>query len=358
MVYALITVIAFALAVLILLSVIGYRRIKARALDKIQYSRYVSSDGVFVGDTLEFTETTVNPSWVPIFSLKMEFYVPSGITVDGLECKEYTKLTSIFNLPPYSTVTKKHTVRVDKRGKFHFHDASFSYRNNSYTYELPIDFFGYPDISRAGRELPADILTQGNSVSSSKYIEDPFFLSGIREYRAGDPLRSINFKASVRSFSGGLRRLMCNNYDSSRSYDIIAFLDLNRYNEAVIHSDEQLELGLKYACYLFCEAIENGGRFGFAVNSASGSQQFAFIPCESGELHIKRILEQFAVLDVFSKRDYSMAALMRNNIEHLTRGTDIYLITPYIDENTSEMLFDLERSGRNVQVISVGGARL
>lgn len=355
MIYAIITIAVFALAVIGYLVFIGARKMKRRALELSEYDRSISTDGIFVGETLELTETVTNPTWFPLFSLKIEFYVPAGLTVDGVECTEYTKLTSVFNIPPYATVTKKHTVRADKRGRFTFSDAGFSYRKDNYTFDIPIAFYGYPDFFGAKTDMPADILSAGNSISTRKYIEDPFFLSGIREYRAGDPMRSINFKASVRSFSGGMRKLMCNSYDSSRSYDTMIFLDLNHYSEISIHSDEQLETGLKYACYLFCEAVENGGRIGFSVNYANGMQNYAFIPCGSGEMHIKRILEQFAILDGFSKRDYSMAALLRNYASELKSGTDIYLISPYIDENTAEMLFALDRAGRNVQVIKISG---
>lgn len=351
--------ILFALAVIAFLVFIGARRAKEAALDAMQYGRKISSDGIFVGESLELTETAKNPTWFPIFNLRLEFYVPAGLTVDGVETVEYTKLSSVFNLPPYATVTKKHTVKANKRGRFEFSNTSFTHRGVNYSFDIPIEFYGYPDLFGANTEMPADILKAGNAVSSRKYIEDPFFLSSIREYRAGDPLRSINFKASVRSFSGGIRTLMCNSYDSSRSYDTMIFLDLNHYAEIAIHSAEQLEIGLKYACYLFCEAIENGGRVGFAVNRASTNQPFSFIKCGSGEAHIKRMLEQFALLDGYSKHDYSIAALINNCVSELKSGTDIYLITPFVDANAAETLASLDAAGRNVTVIKiVGGANI
>ncbi len=352
---AIITLVLFAVFVLAVLLFISLRKMKKRALELLEYGRGIMTDGIFTGETLELTETAKNPTWFPLIGVKLEFYVPAGLTVDDLECREYTKLTSVFNIPPYATVTKKHTVRADKRGHFVLSNASFKHRKTEYSFDIPIEFYGYPDFFGASTEMPADILSTGNAVSSRKYIEDPFFLSSIREYRAGDPMRSINFKASVRSMSNGTRRLMCNSYDSSRSYDTMIFLDLNRYAEIQLHSREQLEIGLKYACYLFCEALENGGRVGFAVNSSTVGQSFSFIKCGSGEAHVKKMLEQFAVLDNFNTREYSIAALMRNCIDELKSGTDIFLITPYIDENTAEMISLLDRAGRNVNVIKIAG---
>ena len=54
-----------------------------------------------------------------------------------------------------------------------------------------------------------------------------------------------------------------------------------------------------------------------------------------------------------------MAALLRLYAPELRPETDIYLITPYVDENTAETLSLLESAGRNVNVISLsGGVRI
>lgn len=355
MVYFIVFISVFAAFVLGVLAVIGYRKAKIKALSTLEYDREFNSDGIFVGETLELIETVCNPGWFPLFAVKMEFYVPAGLVIDGFECKEYTKLTSVFNIPPFSTVQKKHTVRVDKRGRFYLEDSSFSYRKSAYIFDIPIEFYGYPDYFNAQTEMPAFICQTGTALSNRKYIEDPFFLSGIREYRFGDPQKSINFKASSKAMSGGMRRMMCNSYDSSRNYDTMIFLDLNTYAEVQSYDGAMLEAGLKYACYLFCETLKNAGRVGFSSNFAEGGQKFFFIPCESGEIHVKRILERFAVLDSYTKRDYSMAALLRLYTPNLRNETDIYLITPFVDENTAETLSLLKSAGRNVNVINIGG---
>ncbi len=328
-----------------------YRRLKLKALDKITYSRSLSSDGIFVGEELELTETVTNPSWFPLFSIKMEFFMPSGLTVNDITCKEYTKLTSIFNIPPFSTVKKTHTIRADRRDHYKLFSSTIKYRSFDYTFDSPIDFYAYPNKYDANTDFCADIFRAGEAISSRKYLEDPFFLSGVRAYRRGDPMRSINFKASVRSFSGGSRRLMCNEYDSSRNYDSMIFLDLTEYSEASINGTEQIELGLRYACYLLCEALKNSGNVGFSANLMVGTSRYIYTPCGSSDLHTKRILEQFAEISPYAKRDYSIAAILQKLSLDLPKGTDIYFISPFIDDKTAEILHSLERMGQNVNVI-------
>ena len=332
-----------------------YRRAKLRALDQVAYSRRFSTDGIFVGETLELTETIRNLSWFPLFRVRVEFFVPGGLTIDEIECKKHTKVTSFFHIPPYATVQKAHTVRADKREHYRLYTSSIRYRTTEYTLDSPIDFYAYPNQYDADAGFAPDIYHAGETVASRKYIEDPFFLSGIRAYRPGDPMRAINFKASARGFSGGVRQLMSNDYDSSRNYNSMILLDLTSYPDAVIGEEEQVEIGLRYACYLFSEALKNGGNVGFATNCATGNARYVYIPCGSGTVHTKSILEQFAEISMNEKRDYSVNIILQTVAPELARGTDVYLITPFVDDKMAGLLHSLRRVGQNVEVILLSG---
>ena len=277
--------------------------------------------------------------------------MPSGLTVDDVECNEYTKLASVFNIPPFSTVRKIHTLKADRRDHYKLFTAYTKYRGFEYIYNSEIDFYAYPNQYDADVNFSPDIFRAGEAIANQKYIEDPFFFSGIRTYRPGDPMRSINYKASVRSFSGGMRQLMCNEYDSSRNYDSMIFLDLTTYPEVEIGSAEQVERGLRYACYLFGLGIKNGGSVGFCANCAVDKSRYIHIPCGSSEFHTKLVLEQFAEISPYSRRDYSMVSILQKYAQELTLGTDIYWITTFVDDKIAEILAMLQRTGRNVQVI-------
>lgn len=330
-----------------------YRKLKTWALGYLFYSRSFSTDGVFVGESLELIERIENHSWFPLFSVQIEFFVPAGITVDELVCREYTKVTSFCFVPPFSTVHKKHTIVANKRDHYKLNTASAVYRSNEFIFSDQLDFYAYPSCDGADLKLTTDLYHAGNAISDRKYIEDPFFISGIRPYRAGDPMRSINFKASLRSFSGGMRQLVTNNYDSSRNYDSMILLDLTTYAENSLRAEYQLELGLKYTCFLFCEALKNAGRVGFASNCAIGESRYVHIPCSSGEAHTKTMLESFSELAWFARRDFSMTAIVKAIAPTLSIGTDLYLVTPYVDGELAKLLSELERAELSVNVITL-----
>jgi uncharacterized protein (DUF58 family) len=240
---------------------------------------------------------------------------------------------------------------ANKRDHYKLNTAIVVYRDNEFIFSDQLDFYAYPNCDGADLSLTTDLYHAGNAISDRKYIEDPFFISGIRPYRAGDPMRSINFKASLRSFSGGMRQLVTNNYDSSRNYDSMIFLDLTTYEGNSLRPEYQLELGLKYTCFLFGEALKNAGRVGFASNCAIGESRYVHIPCSSGDAHTKTMLEGFSELSWLARRDFSMTAIVKAVAPTLSVGTDVYLITPYVDDELSRLLSELERSEVSVNII-------
>lgn len=343
-----------AIAIVAFIAVVIYRNLRMRALSHMQYERSFSTDGVFAGEEFTLTEKVHNPTLFPLFFVEVDFFAPSGLIVDGVRCSEYTKSTSIFHIPPYSTVEKVHTVRSDRRDRYRLQSAGVLYRETEFVYDVPIEVYVYPDNYYSDIGVADHVKLAGESIARKKYIDDPFFFSGIRPYAAGDPMRSINHKASVRSFSGGQRQLMCNFYDSSRNFDTMIYLDLTDYytTENFEKYRSLLEDGLRCACYLFCTAETEGGRVGFATNCATESSRFIEIPCSSGNMHTKKMLECFAEISAYARHDYSMNSLLREAIK-LPQDTDIYFITPHVDDKNAELIGALERTGRSVSVIGL-----
>ena len=339
-------------AVLLLL-VIWYRRKKLRTMEKLEYERSFSADGVFAGDSFRMTETLYNPTFFPLLAVKMELYMPAGFRVDHIVCTSYTKITSIFYIPPRARVTKEYTVRADLRGHYRMETALIRYRKNEILFQAPIQIYVYPAYTALRADVPPDLYHAGNRISKAKYLEDPFFLAGIRPYMHGDPLRSVNFKASVRSFSGGMRRLMSNEYDSSRNYDAMIVLDLFAYadNGSGEEQRAQLERGLCYASYLLYEILRNGGAAGFTVNCAEDGKRYTLIECGTGKAHAEQILQCMARIDYFSRREYSVTPLLERFAQQKGSSEDVYLITPVVDDGCARAIRHLEARGRNVCVI-------
>jgi uncharacterized protein (DUF58 family) len=343
---------AVVLGILLLLFI--YRKLKLRALSRLGYDRYFSTDGIFAGESLELTEVVYNPTLFPLFFVEMDFFIPSGLTVDGVECSKFTKSTSIFHIPPRATVKKVHEVTSARRDHYKLQNACTIYRKNEFIFDVPIEVYVYPDKYYADVDLSEDIKIAGEAIANKKYIEDPFFFSGIRNYIPGDSMRQVNFKASVRSYSGGYRQLMSNFYESSRNFDSMIYLDLTEYSNSDNFEkfSEALERGLRCACHLFCQAQTYGGRVGFCSNCSTDSEKFINIPCDSSNLHTKKILECFAQISPYARRDHSIHSLLMEAVK-LPQSTDIYYITSFVDQKNAELIRTLQRMGRSVTVITL-----
>lgn len=346
---------AAILALLLFLAVCVYRRKKLRALGMLEYDRSFSDDGVFAGDSFEFTEQIYNPTMFPLFFVRMDFFMPAGFTVDNVECREYTKISSLFNIPPRAAVTKTHTVRADIRGHYSLETSSIRYRGNEFLFSVPFDVYVYPKCIAAAEDSEPDLYRAGNSIAARKYIEDPFFMSGIRPYQSGDAMRSINFKASVRSFSGGVRRLMTNNYDSSRHYNCMILLDMSSYtdNEESKEQMARMERGLEHACFLLSQATSHGGRAGFAANCSAGARKYIKTACSSGSMHVTKVLRCLSEVSYFARRECSFDALIMRIVEDMDVGTDLYLITPFVDDKTADTVRRLQSGGVNVCLVTL-----
>ncbi len=334
----------------------GYVSLKLVALGTLSYSRHFSVDGVFEGGEVELIEEVKNDSFFPLFFVRLDFYAPDGLVVDGLFCRGQMKLTSVFNILPRSTVTKTHRVGAVRRDHYVLETVSIKYRKNIFDFNAPAELYVYPGKFRAPAFREPDILRSGEAHSLWRGVEDRFFVSGVRDYRYGDPMRNINFKATARASSGGSYRLMSSSYDSSRDFGAMIFLDLTPYPEVTSEpadSERLLENGLSSACYIFGETVAGGGRVGFAANAAVGGKRYIFRPPGSGRGHIKEILESFAEITYFKRRDYSFNALVRQLAPEIRLDIDIYILTPFPDEALSRTVTELGRR-RGVSLVRFG----
>ena len=343
---------------------IWYVSVKTKYIGYCLYDRAFSSDGAFAGEVFTLTETVTNPTLIPLFFVRYEFFMPEGLTVDGKYCSSYSKKTSVFHLLPRATVKKVHTVRSDKRGYYRIENAEVVYRKTFYELECSARIYVYPDCSKLRFDMDSDIYRAGEMISHRRIPEDPFCYAGIREYRAGDPLRSINFKASAHAFTNGIRTLMTNEYESSRNYDTMILLDCASYSENGFSPEESKEVyesALNAACYLFCETVKNGGRVGFAANTPTKNNQSTVVPCGSGAAQTKEILECFAEMSYFAQRTYSFDALVRQALPVSPRNVDFYFICTYISDQTAKTVGEFKSAGYNITVLDItdgtGGAK-
>ena len=351
------TLAAAAVAAFLLLLVKIYLVIRGRMLVNIVYRRSFSENGVYEGEETELVETIRNCSFFPLLKVDVEAYFYDGLSVGGvkagsgggMEC-----MISRFNLWPFMQIRRRHTVNCLARGHYNLQVISIYRRKGALTLSAPAEIYVYPKVVPSDVLLYATGLVQGDYISPRPLFQDPFSFSGVRDYRIGDPISQINFKATARSSAfGGLSALRVNSRDFCASRRIMIYMDFHVPMGTGIDGVKYsalTERGLSLSAALVREAVYSGFRAGFAANckGENGSLSLYF-RCEGGEEHLKSILRAMAM--VRPQDGVSFASLIDRAFEDGESSTEFVIICYALSEDTLARLKELERYGNSFRII-------
>ncbi len=343
----------FFIAVGIFLSVLLFRQIRKFSVDRLRYERYFSDTCVYEGDSTELVETVWNPTAFIVPFADIESYFYSGLSVDGNGSGRGMRLfVSRYHLLPFEKRTRKIQIECVKRGYYQLTAVSVRRCGEENYIKAPAEIYVYPGIEPLSENIQT-AYGMGNSVSRKKLIYDPFSVSGIREYRAGDSFHTINFKASARLSAGGNPRFMVNQYDYCSNLKYYIYQNFHIPKNGSVSFDEYeeiMEKGLKIAASLIVRAIGEGGLCAFSANcyTSDGKLRSEF-PIRGGETHKNDILREMA--KIRAKDGASFSSVLADDIAKGIRNSEIFLITSYLDRGIEEQIFLLERLGNTVCVI-------
>lgn len=333
-------------------------KIRRYAIEKIAYKRFFSEEGVHAGDTLTLTEVIYNPTIVPLFFIDVGCYVSTGIEIDGVTAERDEKVqyfVSRFHLMPFTKITRTHDIKTHIRNYYRLDEVEI-YTNKRFVYiSAPAELYVYPAAVSDKNSVVARLNYLGNELTRSRYIKDPFMIAGLRNYMPGDPMNSINFKASARSLRNGMRELMVNNYDFSSQMNVTVYMDFDAPQFLRIETPEYvrlIEAGLSYAAAIVTEAARQGGKIGFAANTKGKNGALCvYFPPAAGSAQAKEILKCMSELNYASVMSFT--ALFDQNIKREKYDTDICVINFYTDPELESRIRQLKRLGRGVTVITL-----
>jgi len=183
-------------------------------------------------------------------------------------------------------------------------------------------------------------------------LENPSLFSGVREYRAGDSLRRVHWKATAR-----LGRPVSRRFDPARERDVMLALDIQnsgrRGATTSLGEDDSLEALCVAAASLARNLDRSGTSFGLAAAGFSGSvRPFAYLAPSESVGQLGRVLDILARLSAIpsSEFEHLLTALVRI----LRPGATILVLsgrppTPYL-----AALRRLARSGFPVLFVALG----
>lgn len=332
---------------------VTYYNVKMTLIKRLRYRREFSAPGVFEGEELVITEIIYNNSILPVFFVDVESYI-----YDSLQLSEHTGggdrgsmqlIISRFHLMPYMQIKRRHKIKCAHRGYYKMETSciftkSIGMEKTAY-FNYMSELYVYPKILDLRQTSYPVNFMQGDSLSKRRVMQDPFAVSGIRDYSIGDPFNMINFKATAKSGFQGIQSIKVNKLDYCSDRVFMIYINFQLSDIISIPTDiyeKLMEQAFSFAASFISEALRKGCKIGLAANccQASGEKIVAF-PIVGGLYHIEEILKKMATAQ--TKCGVSFASLLESGTRADIYDAEIFVITPYVDGSMDDSVAFLKR---------------
>jgi uncharacterized protein (DUF58 family) len=333
----------------------------ALSLEEMIIERTASVDHAFQDDEIEITFTIENRKPLPVPWLEINEYVPRGLLIEGHKAVEQAymggaEIKVSTSLGGYERVKVKRKLTALARGSYRLGktrlrsgDLFGLYPAEAALEHTPWSIYVYPTI----KTLPGFSLKArrpiGDYVSRKRLWDDPSRPAGVREYRPGDSIKSVDWKTTARRGDMFVRQ-----FDPSVSEHAVIFA------EAVTtdvpwegYRSDVLEGSMTAAASIANHALELGYKVGLVTNgvsSANGSH--SVVTPGTGAAQLTLLLESLAMVHPIGVR--SLDELARNKRGAIPAGATLIFVGGIYNPRTINYLMGLKRTGHPVIILHTG----
>jgi uncharacterized protein (DUF58 family) len=332
------------------------------ALSRVSYTRQFNKPTCYVGEVVEIVEVITNSKPLPVIWLRMEstidaslqFHGDTGIDIHEGERSQHHK--SLFTLFPYRRIRRRHEVVCVKRGIYRLESVVMTagdllgLRTRSRRITLQADLVVYPSIIPM-QDVPLPSHNWQGDISVRRWIvDDPFIISGVREYRAGDGMNQISWKATART---GKLQVFQRDFTSDHRLVVLLNIEVSEGMWDVVTDEALIERGISYAATIITNTIAQGMTAGFAHNAHSRekSVETIRIPSQGGSEHLLTILDAMSRIEM--KKKLAFHSLLEEEIVNNSEKNDYVIITSHVTEIMSNLIDRLRTMGHSVQILSL-----
>ncbi len=193
----------------------------------------------------------------------------------------------------------------------------------------------------------------GERRGGSRVFEDPLRIAGLREYRPGDPMRRIDWKATART--GDLTSRV---YEPSATQQLYICLNIDTMEHAWEgYLKDELERAVSVGASVAVWAAAARYAVGILANGAypDADRPIRLPPSRSRE-QITRILDALAVIQPLTMGD--LAGTMMRESSRMPTGSTIVVIASLIPDPLAGVLVRLHEQGHKVFVLATSDRAL
>ncbi|HJB25416.1 MAG TPA: DUF58 domain-containing protein [Firmicutes bacterium] len=329
---------------------------KKYSFQDLDYSYKFDRDEVFEGENFSLVETIKNNKILPLPWLRSDITASKWLEFGEANAQAISDdtriVSSFFTLGGYKAVTRTWNVNCTKRGEFEIKKAHM----------VSSDLFGQAKISK-GVEVSYTVLVlpntvdleemfilprylQGDTITKRQIAEDPFYISGVREYTDRDPMNSIHWAATAKE-----QKLMVRNYEYTSQQSLTILLNIKsqeiEYGE-IVHPD-LVEGSIRVCASLLSLATEEGIPVNLYANAPTDDMgtDITATNMASGNEHamdLLRILAKIRMKSVCTVTEFF------SYVDSAVSGTDLAIVTPYLDTAICNYARDKMYNNVHVQI--------
>lgn len=338
----------------------GVARLWSRlSLERLTYQRLIPESRAFVGDHLLFRQTLTNLKPLPLPWIEVEERIPEAMPpIDRPLKPSYIAKTGLLaratGLSWYQRVNWEVELECKERGYFKIGPARlrsgdiFGFFKRESEEEAGSEVIVLPRLYDLGSVPLRTARPSGESRGRQLLVEDPMRPAGVRDYRPGDTLRRIEWKATARR-----QTLQSRVYEPAESLELLVALNINTMAKSWEGYDPVLlERAISAAGSIARDALGQRLSTGLVANGSypGADRPLRVAPARSPE-QLLRILEALAVISPLTLTP--LETMLSEQRRMLTSGCSVVLVTAMMDANLEATLIDIA-SRHPVTVATVG----
>ncbi len=333
----------------------------ALSLDELYYGVSGSTTHAMIGDEIELVLSFENRKPLPVPWLRVSELVPKGLNLVGKEDEfiDYmggTPLEESVSLGRYERLRRRYRLRALGRGHYFFGPGDVAsgdlfglFVKKAMVTRHQWNLIVYPDTIPMPDLGLATARPIGDAKTRKPVWRDPTRPAGIREYRPGDPVKSIDWKSTARR-----NELYVRVFDPSVSqYAVVMVEGATTDRPWEGFRLDVLEALASCAGSVAKHALDAGFRTGLVVNSTLSLGGRNVVRPAAGSNQLGDILESLAMMRPATMIGLGQLAIA-NARDAIPSGATVFFVAAQLREGAVAYVTELGRRGHPVTTLWVG----
>ena len=334
----------------------------------VGYDRRFSRRSAYEGEQVNLVEIIRNRKILPVPWIRVESRISPNLRFGHggqseereISADQYHK--SVFFMGPFSQITRRHDVACLRRGHYEAGSVAMTagdlmamwMKTKQMNLDCALDV--YPRLLSEDELDTPSTRWQGELAVKRWIMPDPFLVSGIRDYRPGDPMRDVHWRASART---GTLQVKTRDYTADPRMLVVLNVQASeeQWGDLMDYEQEGIEQGIRIAATLCRRALDAGVEAGFATNACmigeKGTGKTIFIPARRANDQMEILLTAMARMEIHREITFPTLLETLGGLQ----GEDILILSTYDSEQIQARADMLRLAGNSVTMMMLERGR-